>query len=87
MALEAVYIDMESGKVVAIKPKPAFLPLFNLEEPATAGSKIWFLATPMGFEPTISSLTSWHVNRYTTGPPMANPQVPVWPLEGHHNSI
>lgn len=22
----------------------------------------------MGFEPTISSVTGWHVNRYTTGP-------------------
>ncbi len=28
------------------------------------------MATPIGFEPTISSLTSWHVNRYTTGPPV-----------------
>ena len=26
------------------------------------------LATPMGFEPTISTVTGWHVNRYTTGP-------------------
>src|SRR3972149_10937649 len=23
----------------------------------------------MGFEPTISTVTRWHVNRYTTGPP------------------
>ena len=37
----------------------------------------------MGFEPTISSLTSWHVNRYTTGPPMESPQVPAWLPEGH----
>ena len=22
----------------------------------------------MGFEPTISTVTGWHVNRYTTGP-------------------
>ncbi len=41
------------------------------------------MATPMGFEPTISSLTSWHVNRYTTGPPMENPQVPSRSPEGH----
>ena len=26
MVLEAVYVDMESASVVAIKPKPAFLP-------------------------------------------------------------
>ena len=26
------------------------------------------MATPMGFEPTISTVTGWHVNRYTTGP-------------------
>jgi hypothetical protein len=29
---------------------------------------IFRLATPMGFEPTISTVTGWHVNRYTTGP-------------------
>ena len=27
-----------------------------------------YLATPIGFEPTISTVTRWHVNRYTTGP-------------------
>jgi hypothetical protein len=48
MALEAVYVDMGSGKEVAIKPKPAFLPLFNLEEPATAGSKILVSGDPDG---------------------------------------
>ncbi|KKL25755.1 hypothetical protein LCGC14_2402140 [marine sediment metagenome] len=32
------------------------------------------VATPIGFEPTISSLTSWHVNRYTTGPPVEHPR-------------
>ena len=26
------------------------------------------MATPIGFEPTISTVTRWHVNRYTTGP-------------------
>ena len=26
------------------------------------------LATPMGFEPTLSAVTGRHVNRYTTGP-------------------
>ncbi len=33
--------------------------------PATASLS---MATPMGFEPTISTVTGWHVNRYTTGP-------------------
>ena len=28
----------------------------------------FYLATPIGFEPTISTVTRWHVNRYTTGP-------------------
>ena len=26
------------------------------------------MATPIGFEPTISAVTGRHVNRYTTGP-------------------
>jgi hypothetical protein len=48
MALETVYVDMESGKAVAKKPKPAFLPLFNLEKPATAGSRILVSGDPDG---------------------------------------
>ena len=48
MALEAVYVDMASASVVAIKPKPAFLPLFSLREPVTAGSTILVAGDPEG---------------------------------------
>jgi len=34
LMLDAVYVDMETKEVVGLKPKPAFLPLFNLEQPA-----------------------------------------------------
>ena len=30
MMLDAVYVDMVSGRVAGMQPKPAFLPLFNL---------------------------------------------------------
>ena len=34
--LDAVYVDtVEEKSVVAIRPKPEFLPLFNLGEPVT----------------------------------------------------
>ena len=48
MALEAVYVDMGSGKTVAIKPKPAFLPLFQLQEPVKAGSRVLVSGDPEG---------------------------------------
>ena len=31
--LVAVYVDMQLGTVEGVKPKPEFLPLFNLAEP------------------------------------------------------
>ena len=34
LMLEAVYVDMETKEVVGLRPKSAFLPLFNLEQPA-----------------------------------------------------
>jgi len=37
MMLDAVYVDMAQGLVLGLKPKPEFLPLFNLGEPATTG--------------------------------------------------
>ena len=37
------------------------------------------MATPMGFEPTISTVTGWHVNRYTTGP-CAEERVPGYTI-------
>jgi len=35
MMLDAVYVDMAKGLVLGLKPKPEFLPLFNLDEPVT----------------------------------------------------
>ena len=37
MMLDAVYVDMTQGMVLGLKPKPEFLPLFNLGEPVTTG--------------------------------------------------
>jgi hypothetical protein len=37
MMLDAVYIDMTTKQVVGLKPRAAFLPLFNLGEPVKAG--------------------------------------------------
>ncbi len=37
MMLDAVYVDMAQGLVLGLKPKPEFLPLFNLVEPVTTG--------------------------------------------------
>jgi len=37
MMLDAVYVDMAQGLVPGLKPKPEFLPLFNLGEPVTIG--------------------------------------------------
>ncbi len=35
MCLDSVYLEMATGRVVAIKPKPAFLPPFKLESRLT----------------------------------------------------
>ncbi len=35
--LDSVYVDMVQGLVLGLKPKPEFLPLFNLGEPVTTG--------------------------------------------------
>ena len=45
MMLDAVYIDMTTKEVVGLKPKAAFLPLFNLDEPVKAGEAV--LATSL----------------------------------------
>ena len=37
LMLDAVYVDMAQGLVLGLKPKPEFLPLFNLGEPVTTG--------------------------------------------------
>ena len=46
--LDAVYVDMQTGKVVGIKPKPEFLPLFNLKEPVRAGEVVLVVGDPDG---------------------------------------
>jgi len=35
--LDSVYVDMVQGLVFDLKPKPEFLPIFNLGEPVTTG--------------------------------------------------
>ena len=35
--LDGVYVDMVQGLVFDLKPKPEFLPIFNLGEPVTTG--------------------------------------------------
>ena len=45
MMLDAVYIDMTTKEVVGLKPKAAFLPLFNLDKPVKAGEAV--LATSL----------------------------------------
>lgn len=40
MMLEAVYVDMKNAEVVGVKPKPEFLPLFNLRKPVKSGETI-----------------------------------------------
>ncbi len=52
---EAVYVDMRTGRVEEYRPKAAFRRL--LEHLLGGASR----ATPMGFEPTISTVTGWHV--------------------------
>jgi site-specific DNA recombinase len=46
--LDAVYVDMTACKIVGIKPKPSFLPLFNLQEPLTADGRILVTGDPDG---------------------------------------
>ena len=40
MMLDAVYVDMKNAEVVGVKPKPEFLPLFNLKEPVKSGKAV-----------------------------------------------
>ena len=37
LMLDAIYVDLDRQVIVGLKPKPSFLPLFNLEEPVRAG--------------------------------------------------
>jgi hypothetical protein len=40
LMLETIYVDITTREVVGLKPKPSFLPLFNLEEPVSAGQVV-----------------------------------------------
>ena len=40
MMLDGVYVDMTQAAVVAVQPKPPFLPLFNLKEPVRSGEAL-----------------------------------------------
>ena len=58
MMLDAVYVDMAQGLVLGLKPKPEFLPLFNLGEPVTIGdSKL--VTGGDGAELNYTGNTSW----------------------------
>ena len=38
--LDAVNVDMKDAEIVGVKPKPEFLPLFNLKEPVRSGETV-----------------------------------------------
>ena len=38
--LDAVNVDMKDAEIVGVKPKPEFLPLFNLKEPVRSGKTV-----------------------------------------------
>ncbi len=40
LILDSVYVDLTTKKVVGLKPKSSFLPLFDLEEPVRAGEYV-----------------------------------------------
>ena len=56
MMLDGVYVDMAQGLVLGLKPKPEFLPLFNLGEPVTTGDAE-LITGGMEQSPTAQQLT------------------------------
>ena len=50
------YVDMTQGLVLGLKPKPEFLPLFNLGEPVTTGDSE-LVTGGMEQSPTAQQLT------------------------------
>ena len=53
--LDGIYVDMVQGLVLGLKPKPEFLPLFNLGEPVTTGDSVlvtggWSRVQPLSDE-------------------------------------
>src|SRR3990172_4565797 len=64
---------LESRKSSAGPPRSSVLGLRTRKRSRSSCASdqiLQYLATPRGFEPPISTVTRWHVNRYTTGPPM-----------------
>ncbi len=48
MSLDGVYVDMSTGSVVALKPKAAFLPLFQRDRPVRSGASVLVSGDPEG---------------------------------------
>ncbi len=48
MMLEAVYVDVTRGEIVCLKPKPNFLPLFNLDAPIETIAGVLVTGDPDG---------------------------------------
>lgn len=40
MMLDSVYVELQIGEIRGVKPKPEFLPLFNLKEPLKSGDSV-----------------------------------------------
>ena len=63
MMLDAVYIDMTTKEVVGLKPKGAFLPLFNLDEPVKAGELVLTTELTAGaLDSTLSPRLRFHLH-------------------------
>jgi hypothetical protein len=56
LMLDGVYVNMVQGLVLGLKPKPEFLPLFNLGEPVTTGDSE-LVTGGMEQSPTAQKLT------------------------------
>ena len=51
LMLEAIYVDLDTKQMVGVRPKPSFLPLFNLKEPVEAGEMLLTTRlTPSGLD-------------------------------------
>ncbi len=48
MSLDGIYVDMSNGSFVALKPKAAFLPLFQIDRPVRSGSTVLVSGDPEG---------------------------------------
>ena len=62
MRLVLAEVAVDAGEVKGILTKPAFAPLFRvLGRRGRRADLCLLLATPKGFEPSISTVTGWHV--------------------------